>query len=194
MQMWTRSLAVVRLREKYSDEELARIYATPHDSSRWEDHNIRVAETIRFIVKHFYINEQTTVADLSAGDARIIRGLGIDDERLYIGDFAPGYAFQGPISDTIHQIPPVDLFILSETLEHLDDPVSVLKLIREKTMALVLTTPHAKWDDNNPEHYWAWDQDGIAELLNEAGFQTGKCEIIELAQEYYYDFQVWIAQ
>jgi 2-polyprenyl-3-methyl-5-hydroxy-6-metoxy-1,4-benzoquinol methylase len=88
----------------------------------------------------------------------------------------------------------VDLFICSETLEHLDDPVEVLKQIRQKTKYLLLSTPHARFDDNNLEHYWAWDKDGIAELLAQADFEPIQFHLLELADDYYYDYQIWVCQ
>jgi hypothetical protein len=184
---------IIRLREKYTDEELKQVYAVPHDSSKWEDHNIRVARTIEIAKQYVPLHGLDFAADLSAGDARIIRGLGLPDASLFIGDYAPGYQFWGPIEETINEIPDVKIFILSETLEHLDDPVSVLKQIRAKTDYIVVTTPHAKWDDNNPEHYWAWDGDGVTGLLEESGFITKHFEVLPLAH-YYYDFQVLIAK
>jgi hypothetical protein len=184
---------ITRLREKYTDEELKQVYATPHDSSRWEDHNIRVAETIRIAKEQVPWHPNSTIADLSCGDARIARGLGLPDSHLFLGDFAAGYQFQGPVEQTIEQIPEVSAYILSETLEHLDDPLTALRKIRTKTDYIIVTTPHAKWDDNNPEHYWAWDGEGVISLLAEAGFLSKHFEILPLAH-YYYDFQVIVAK
>jgi hypothetical protein len=180
---------ITRLRPKHSDDALKQIYATPHEHTAWQDHIIRVNRTLE-IAKT--INDIKTAADLSAGDAFIINGL--DLEQRFIGDFAPQYEFTGAIEETIEQIPDVDLFICSETLEHLDDPIAVLKQIRQKTKYLVLTTPHAKFNDVNEEHYWAWDKDGIAELLTDAGFETVSFELLDLADEYYYDYQIWVCK
>ena len=180
---------ITRLRPKWSDAELAKIYTTPHEHHHWQDHVIRVNKTLE-IAKT--IDGVKSAADLSAGDAFIINGLELD--KTYIGDFAPKYEFTGAIDKTIEQIPDVDLFICSETLEHLDNPVDVLKQIRAKTKYLLLTTPHAKWDDVNQEHYWAWDKDGVAELLAKAGFETVSFELLELADQYYYDYQIWVCK
>jgi hypothetical protein len=180
---------ITRLRPKWSDAELAKIYATPHEHHHWHDHVIRVLKTLEIAQG---IEGVKSAADLSAGDAFIINGLELD--KTYIGDFAPKYEFTGAIDKTIEQISDVDLFICSETLEHLDNPVDVLKQIRAKTKYLLLTTPHAKWDDVNQEHYWAWDKDGVAELLAEAGFETVSFELLELADQYYYDYQIWVCK
>jgi hypothetical protein len=180
---------IKRLRPKWSDAELKKIYATPHDHTAWQDHILRVNKTLEIAQG---IDGVKSVADLSAGDAFIIIALGLSE--TYIGDYAPRYEYTGPIEQTIEQIPNVDLFICSETLEHLDNPVDVLKQIRQKTKYLLLSTPHAKFHDVNPEHYWAWDKDGIAELLAEAGFETVSFELLELADKYYYDYQIWVCK
>ena len=180
---------IQRLRPKWSDHELARIYATPHDHTAWEDHVIRVNRTLE-IAKT--INGVKSAADLSAGDAVIINGLNLD--KTYIGDYAPKYEYTGAIEQTIEQIPNVDLFICSETLEHIDNPIALLRQIRKKTKYLLLTTPHAKFDDTNEEHYWAWDRYGVADLFIETRFQPVSYELLELAEHYYYDYQIWVCK
>lgn len=180
---------ITRLRPKHSKKKLAEIYARPHDHNRWVDHVIRVDRTLE-IAKT--ISGVKSIADLSAGNAHIINSLNCS--KSYVGDYAPGYEFTGAINITIEQIPKVDLFICSETLEHLDEPIKVLKQIRNKSKYLVLSTPHARWDDSNEEHYWAWDKVGVQELLEQAGFQIVSFELLELQDKYYYDYQIWVCK
>lgn len=180
---------IKRLRDRYTDEQLKQIYSKPHEHHHWLDHIIRVSRTID-VAKD--IEGIGSVADLSAGDAAIINSLDVPNK--YIGDYAPKYEFEGPIERTINKIPEVDLFICSETLEHVDDPVYVLSLIRAKTKKLLLTTPEGKFDDTNPEHYWAWDKEGIEKLLIHAGFNPVRYEKLELAEQYYYDYQIWVCE
>jgi len=179
-----------RLREKYSDEMLANIYKQPHNHISWEDHKFRVQVSIGLLKPILPLN---SAADLSAGDATIINSLDIDNK--YIGDFASGYEYQGPIEKTIDEIPSVDLFICSETIEHLDDPDTVLNKIREKTKWLLLTTPNGENNDSNPEHYWGWDTEGIEDMLKKSGFSTMmlntlRCDGIPGA----YNYQMWLAK
>jgi hypothetical protein len=75
--------------------------------------------------------------DLSAGDATIINAL--DTETKYIGDYVPGYEYTGAIEHTLDLIPNVDLYICTETIEHLDDPDDVLRRIRAKSKMLILS-------------------------------------------------------
>lgn len=178
-----------RLRPKYSDEELAAIYATPHDHTRWPDHVHRVEETIRLSNDWLNVYEAFG-ADLSCGDGEILRRLNVM-YRIY-GDYAPGYAYQGPIEKTLEDLSYVDVFVLCETLEHLNDPVGVLKKIRKKTDRLILSTPDTL-DDDNHEHYWSWTRDDIAEILVIAGFRPDRYHSIRHPfMKNCYTYQLWL--
>lgn len=183
----------VRLREKHSDEELRRIYAVPHDSSHWTDHHLRVDTTIQ-VGKWM---QPESVADLSCGDARIARGIqGSMSIQVYLGDYAPGYSFTGPIEETLHQIPEVDLFVLSETTEHLDDPDAVLRLIRTKAAKLLLSTPDGEGitspDPGNEQHYWGWTSDDMGEMLGATGWTPQVHQSINFFDPgLFYNYQIW---
>ena len=177
----------IRLREAYSNEQLAQVYKTPHNHEKWIDHRLRVQMTIAF--SSWFSNIQS-VADLSAGDAAIINA--INAPKKYIGDFAPKYEFCGAIDETIDLIPKVDLFICSETIEHLDNPEVTLAKIREKTSALILTTPDGESNNENPEHYWGWDKEGVKELLIGAGFEPVIFSSLTFENPLLvYDYQMW---
>lgn len=158
----------LRLRPAHDADTLARIYAKPHNHTKWLDHKVRVAVTAQFA--HTLAGHVDTAADLSCGDGTILSSLDVGTR--YFGDFAPGYPLTGPIDDTIVEIPTVDLFINCETLEHLDDPDKTLGLIRGKTRNLVLSTPVDAFGDTNQEHYWAWSRAGVEEMLSAARFQV----------------------
>ena len=176
-----------RLRPAYSEQELARVYETPHQHSQWKDHQLRVQMTIAFAS---WFKDVQSIADLSAGDAVIINS--IPATTRYIGDFAPAYEFTGAIDDTIDLIPKVDLFICSETIEHLDDPEKTLAKIRAKTKALIVTTPDSETNDQNPQHYWGWDADGVRELLEGAGFKPVIFNALRFEEpNLIYDYQFW---
>ena len=156
-----------RLRPAYGPAELARIYATPHDHTRWVDHRIRVDMSIA--LARAVAGRPAAAADLSCGDAAIIRG--IDPRTAILGDLAAGYPIVGPIEETVGQLPAVDLWVCCETVEHLDDPDAVLKAGRQAAAHLLLSTPVGAWQDRNPEHYWAWNADGVEEMLVGAGWE-----------------------
>lgn len=185
---------IKRLRPAYSPEELAEIYEKEYNHTRWPDHIERVKFTKSFIRDVMIDRNIRTVADLSCGDGAI--ALGIGAEEWFLGDLTPGEhcGFHGPIEQTIEQIPQVDLFILSETLEHVDDPAGLLAKIWDKADCLVLTTPLGEVDDGNPEHYWGWDLDGIESLLEDALWWPDHSVLFTPdVEDVYYTYQVWMA-
>lgn len=180
----------LRLRPAHSLDELARLYSTPHNHTHFADHITRVAATIEAGLA-LAVGGVDRAADLSCGSGAILDALPAATK--YYGDFAPGYDYNGPLEETLHQIPDVDLYVCCETLEHLDDPAAVLKLIRGKTDRLLLSTPVDAWNDhNNPEHYWAWSRDGVEDLLTVAGFNVVSYAAADLrASGYQYCFGIW---
>lgn len=177
-----------RLRPAYSPDELARIYATPHDHRRWRDHHLRVAATIE-VARWMAGDSVHTAADLSCGNGAILEG--IPAERKYFGDFAPGHELTGPLEETLERIPDVDLYVCSETLEHLDDPDKALKAVRAKTETLVLSTPVDAWGDENLEHYWAWSRADVEEMLAAAGFRPVVYSTVDFRPGLPYCFGIW---
>jgi len=179
-----------RLRPKHSDETLARIYATPHDHTRWADHHLRVAVTssiARWVTAQYGCS---TVADLSCGDGAITGSLGLPKLSEHLGDLAPGYQYTGPIEKTIHLVPNVDLFICSETIEHLDDPDTVLYEIGQVAETLVVSTPIGETAEvGNLEHYWGWDTVDVTDMLENAGWETVVSSVLELPG-WTYDYQI----
>jgi hypothetical protein len=178
----------VRLRPRYSDEELSRIYATPHSHSRWADHLLRVQVTASLAQ---WVADQhgcTSAADLSCGDGTILESL--EGVSKTFGDYAPGYLHRGPIEETLEEIGGVDLFICSETIEHLDDPDTVLRRIHGRAHHLIVSTPINEADDGNPEHYWGWGVDDVKGLLLAAGWEPHTTIELKLRPRFTYDFQI----
>lgn len=176
-----------RLRARMSQDEFDTTYAVPHDASRFADHALRVSETIRFIREQ--VGPVTIAADLSCGNGAIIDG--IEADVRIKGDYAPGYEIVGPIEQTLPALGHVDLLICSETVEHLDDPDSVIATARGRASHICVTTPlnETAWH-NNPEHYWAWGLDDVSAMLTAGGFTNQRCLIVPTG---FYTFQIWVA-
>ncbi len=180
----------LRTRERYSQEDLERIYSYQHDHSLFPDHLLRIEATLGLTKELIEGFENPTAADLSCGDCTVPDAF--PWKRLYLGDFLESSRtqFVGPIEETIHQLPhDVDVFFLLETLEHLDDPDGVLRMIREKTDMLVLSTPWMQWRDENIEHYHCWDSEAVEVMLRTAGFLPELYRIT--APNVGYIFQIW---
>lgn len=184
-------MTALRLRPSHPPERLAEIYAELHNHSRWPDHRARVKSTID-LARSF--GPFSSAADLSCGDASIVDALEIHGPR-YLGDAAPGLPLCGPIETTIGDIPLVDLFVCTETLEHLDDPLRVLKAIRQKVSGvLVVSTPVGAWEDDNEEHYWAWSKQDVEDMLTTAGFDPAVYHEVDYSGHgpcYVYTYGIW---
>lgn len=177
-----------RLRPTHSPEALASIYPKPHQHAAWIDHRMRV--TFTAMLANAINKDAQTGADLSCGDGHLLAAIPL--QTRYFGDFAPGWPITGPIEATIDQIPEVDLFVCAETIEHLDDPDSVLTKIRGKASRLLLSTPIEAWQDTNPEHYWAWDRVEVDAMLERAGFAVAVFLALDLRpSQGDYCFGIW---
>lgn len=179
-----------RLRPAYSPEELAEIYPVIRDHHDYVDHQIRVLLTIQTAKAVF--GTVDVAADLAAGDGAILAG--VPSRKKIFGDYVAGWEYHGMIEDTIVQLPAVDLFVCTETIEHLDDPDTVLKAIRERTEALICSTPVDAWNDIvNPDHYWAWDRRAVEDMLNRANFVPAAYVELDLsmAGPEHYRWGIW---
>lgn len=179
-----------RLLERFSDEQLAQFYALPHPAVGVPDHDVRIAVTVALA----RTLTPSTVADLSCGDAAIAKRIAAT--RTILGDLAPGYEITGPIEDTIHQLPVVDLLVCTETVEHLDDPDSLLKVARAKTSGLVMSTPVDCFHDTNPQHYHAWDREAVEHMLSQAGFGVLTYAELDFTPlgPHHYRFGIWLCR
>jgi SAM-dependent methyltransferase len=67
------------------------------------------------------------------------------------------------------QIEYADITVMTETLEHMEDPHSVVKNLPSKY--LVASSPYNENDINHYEHHlWAWDPEGYKHLLENNGY------------------------
>jgi hypothetical protein len=177
-----------RLRPAYSDEQLAAIYPKPHRHHLWPEHILRV-QTLIAMCK--WVGPVESVADLSCGDGTIAKAVAA---RPILGDLAFDTGrLTGPIEQTIGTIQAVDLFILAETLEHLDDPDGILRQIRAKAKYLVLSTPVGEKDGGNPEHIWGWDINDVEDMLTDAEFSPMQMTTLHFPLTHVI-FQCWLCQ
>lgn len=165
----------IRVRSAYTPEELAEIYAKPHEHAPHKDHRLRVSHTIN-MANQLMVNEANdkqygfSVADLACGDGFIAKSL---CREPILGDYAPGYPICGPIEQTIEQIPHVRLFVFTEIMEHLDDPDKVLRQIHAKADCLILSTPISEDPETaHVEHYWSWSMQDVADMLWANGWRA----------------------
>ena len=115
-----------------------------------------------------------SIADMSAGGSRITPMIASHYGVIpHLGDYgdAYGYQYRGTLQETVPLIPVVDLFVCSETIEHLTDPDADLRLIRGKARTLLLTTPI--WEEPHMVshgHLWTWRREDVEKMLADVGF------------------------
>lgn len=184
----------LRLRPAYSTDELRHVYDHTYNHRQWQDHRLRIAVTLEVAQWAARLGGLTSGADLSAGDGTVLSGVRLS--RKVFGDLTGQWDISGQIEHTLPSLEPVDLYICTETLEHVDDPDLILKTIREKAKVLVLSTPVDAWGDTNEEHYWAWSKDDVEAMLNQAGFRTATYVSLDLRAfgADHYDFGIWVCQ
>lgn len=177
-----------QLRPFYTPEQLAQVYGHTYNHMIWPDHIERVNKTTELLDTFAFATNARTVADLSCGDGAVVNNSRWPWELKIMGD----YTTTGPIEEALTHIQHVDMFVLSETLEHVENPDSLLRAIRVVADHLLLTTPHGEITDENPEHYWGWDRAGIQEMLDQAGWTPIAGELFTPTSVDYYTFQMWM--
>jgi SAM-dependent methyltransferase len=184
-------------------------YQTLRNNMGWFEHRVRLG----MIAGAMASSECRSVLDPAAGDGSLEELA----ERLFhfdwvvLGDISqpnvnemidrygdrPGWRFAcGDIMDIIADGPPVDLIVLSEILEHLEDPDAVLRAARDRAGTLIASSPVMRPGqvDDNPEHLWMFDRTGYRDMLQGAGWRTMYSSVIEFPPASYYDFQLWVCK
>ena len=197
-----------RLKKGYSQADYRRLYSHKHSSSKFVDHQLRVATTRSIIDWLVERHDIKTIGDMSVGDGQIHFAQmlkSVKPVKLYLGDYneeSDGLEFAhekyvGDIYETIKKMPDVDLYVCSETIEHVEYPLVLLRLIRKKAKMLVLTTPEDETEEtNNPEHLWSWSEHDMKNMLLEAGFTPKLYNGLDFRLEngFPYKFQMWVAE
>lgn len=159
--------------------DIATTYVEPHDHQRYgRGHRERVDITatwaLRALDDALAMRPTVTVADLSCGNGAVLRVLEAlrPVEHAHYGDIAPGWPICGPIDRTLDDLPGVDLLVCGETLEHVEHPPDLLGLARNRAEQVVMSTPVDAWEDDNPEHLWAWSSHDVNTMLTAAGWRV----------------------
>ena len=177
-----------------------RTYPDGYQHTVWPDHVERVAASIDFIGTWVTESGMTldSIADLSCGDGTIPREVSVRTsvDRLVLGDInqQSGLHIVGPLPDTLEALTPaVDLYVCSETIEHMDDPDFLLQQLRLKSKYLFLSTPVSEpLHYGNTEHYWSWSVDDMSQMLIEADWSPVDHMLFIAESDQTYTFQFWM--
>ena len=186
-------------------------YQVARDNHVWPDHMLRVKITACLLswVK------PVTVIDPACGDGSVVAAAHqlAPIEGAFMSDISrPNFYRIGTelrpilppnlrvacqtIEESLRDPFTFDAVILTEILEHVEDPVAILKMARERATFLIASSPVFLGDnvlDPNPEHLWMFDADGYHEMLVEAGWDEFAFVPLHLS-EFQYDFQLWAAK
>jgi hypothetical protein len=186
-------------------------YQVQRSNFAWADHVLRVQLTGALI--SWFCPD--TILDPACGDASIVmsanRARPIAAARL--GDISkpncdyvesmeaaqylpPQYSVVcQPVEVTLAEDRFYDLIVLTEILEHVEDPVALLRLARAHAKVVVASSPlipDTGGMDDNPEHLWQFDAPGYSEMLKEAGWTPITLVPVTLIPpQFIYDFQIW---
>jgi hypothetical protein len=177
---------MLKLRRFYTPARLAEIYDHKYDHTTWSEHVARVHHTIDITQQLIDEHHLTSVTDLSCGDGVIVGGLNIENKTMnditLLGD---------GIEVTVKTMKDVDLFICTETIEHLEAPWTVIEEIAQRAKWLVLSCPNDESPDiHNHEHYWSFTAQDVGDMLAEAGFVDLQWETITQPR-WTYEYQIW---
>ena len=124
--------------------------------------------------------------DISANTIRTIlpRNLPFEEVEVRVQD-----AFK-----TLGELDYVDCIVLTEILEHIENPDELLALALEKSRWLVASSPIVPEGvaDHTTQHLWSFDMAGYRKMIEDAGWKprawfTANCE----DHPYASGFQVW---
>lgn len=164
-------------KEWYEDRETAN-HLDQHD------HRERLLKAVEFVKEAVGLGANTVV-DLGCGDGGLLSLLKNEGIKSWGYDLMPHnieYAINVRGVDARYTdfnndntIEYADVVIMTETLEHMEDPHSVVRSLPSKY--LVASSPY---NENNNSHYefhlWAWDNEGYCKLLEQGGYTVVKQE------------------
>lgn len=179
-------------------------YQVQRSNFVWRDHVERLLVTGSVIA---WLGPDT-VCDPACGDASVLEAAYRQRpfRTAFLGDisgpnidaldpsFPVASALCAPADEMLATLAsPVDCIVLTEILEHLEDPDALLRLARAKGKMLVASSPcNEAADSDNAEHLWRFDIDGYAGMLIEAGWTITSLNVLSWPN-YPYQFQIWSA-
>jgi len=178
--------------EFHADRERA-----PHLEQEWHQPRLyRAVNLVRDSITSMQAEDPLhpiTVSDLGCGDGGLLQALAYPLSWGY--DFAPANAAGwterrvtavsadvfGADQDRIRL---GDIVVMTEVLEHVADPHGVLRWLKGSGVPVIVCSSPLNENQHNhsPEHAWAWDTQGYAEMLAAAGWVIANHEQAGLFQ------------
>lgn len=149
-----------------------------------------------------------TLLDPACGDASILQvayqmrpfemGYLYDISQLQIDVIEPTFPHEKRQSDLHHVLElfdfHVDMIVLTEILEHLEEPEEVLRVARTRADWVVASSPIGDPEEGrNHEHLWAWDEGGYEEMLLATEWDPKAKTVLTYPGEPW-NSQIWLAR
>jgi len=159
----------------------------------------KAAELVTWYRHHASIGA-LTVVDLGCGDGGLLSLLARyprEEIEAWGYDFQPSnqqgwtergvdgrYADVFATGDTFHGIELAELAVMTEVLEHVADPWTVLRRLHAAGVrAVVASSPATETDHSHcAEHAWAFDEAGYADLFTTSGWEILRHERVGMFQ------------
>jgi 2-polyprenyl-3-methyl-5-hydroxy-6-metoxy-1,4-benzoquinol methylase len=182
-------------------------YQVERSNEQWVDHQARALVTGALIAWQ----KPTSVLDPACGDGSIVLASmrHHNPDKVYLSDVSipsisrlvdkglPAHiiARADDIYDALARAPRVGMVVLTEILEHVEDPERILRLARETSGMLVASSPEMRHGqvDTNPEHLWMFDGFGYNEMLADSGW-TATHKTHMSFPDLIYDFGIWVCR
>jgi SAM-dependent methyltransferase len=164
--------------EFYKDRE-------PADHLKEPAHYIRLMRTLSDIEWVLDIDKRiTSVSDLGCGTGGLLSELkkrrpnveawGFDLSPKAVEFAKREYGVDAELGDfTQDSVELGDVTVLTETLEHLVDPVGLLEKIKRQSKWVIASVPAAEDDKKHYEyHLWAWEPEAFRYLFESVGYSV----------------------
>lgn len=82
-------------------------------------------------------------------------------------------------------LPLAPIVVCTEMLEHLEDPHQFLRDLRgREVLYAIFSSPHSETVDHHEwNHAWAWDREGYAKMISDAGWKIESHVDVEWSQQ-----------
>lgn len=183
-------------------------YQVVRDNFTWTDHVLRLMVTAGAVA---WLKPESVI-DPACGDASIVEHahrlspiLRAELNDLSVPQIAllwgKEFGFKanlgnGDAAAFLESVDSADVVVLTEILEHVEDPDRLVALARAQGKYLVASSPiNEEQDVGNHEHVWAWDQLGYRQMLEAGGWKPrAYIEIAFPTPGFPYTYQLWVCE